>query len=204
MPLYMFPKNTPLTGEIEQETGLGKMEFPTLVKFGPAARCYWNADEYAEKNRGAVVHGWQVHIFPRVYFALFHHAIVRASDGLFVDPTASPVLHEGYSAFFVDESIIPPRDYPEFVPNRYYPLGMQADVIAATAAVKNAHDAQMAINRRVMELLRDHSVPIGTTDPQILGKIPGLMALGAQHMKSRDAVQASTDLSEQIAKKYFR
>lgn len=128
---------------------MGKCHPVSFVTFGPEAQCYWNCDRYIAANGGEIVYGWQVSAWPGVFIELMHHAVVRTDEGELIDPSATSLPHEGRSAFLIDNSLIPPRDYPIFIYNKFAGIGGNGP---AAATIRRAHERQMDINRRIAEL----------------------------------------------------
>ena len=89
-------------------------------ELGPVGLCYWNCDTFVIKSPGyEVVHGWMFSIWPKVMVEAVHHSVVRAPNGSLLDATMVE-LKGKHSCFSVDDSIVPSRVGPEFIPNKYF------------------------------------------------------------------------------------
>lgn len=122
----------------------------------PTGFCYWNADEYAAKFDGEVLHGWLVTGWAGIYINLFHHAVVRLKSGTIIDPTDPGLPCGSTGAFFPDDRIKPSREYPEYIPNKYVAAPGHKRL---AEQVRDANSGQMAILRRLMEIARAQGEP---------------------------------------------
>ncbi|MDB5440111.1 MAG: hypothetical protein JWM33_2538 [Caulobacteraceae bacterium] len=154
MPLIAPSLDYPALLGIDLPSDLGAVEDTRPVPYGPAGLCYWNCDAYVAEHGGRVAHGWQVLLWPRLYVMLLHHAVVETAAGELIDVTDCPAPHGELLAFIRDDSLVPPRDYPSYIPNRYLPLGASPCATAMAAASA----AQLDVLRRIAQIARDQGV----------------------------------------------
>ena len=97
---------------------------PVFVPLRPRADsipndCFENVRRQKDEAGGEIVHGWRIHVFPKVFLNAEFHAVWKAPDGRLED--VSPPPEEGTSriVFFPD----PTRSFEgEPVPSRHWQL----------------------------------------------------------------------------------
>jgi hypothetical protein len=146
---------TAVLAQIEPVIGLGRANPARLVSFGPSGLCYWNCDAYIAQHGGTIVYGWQIHGIRSLFFKLMHHAVVATENGSLLDPTEL-ASQTGDIAFIPDNSVVPSRDYPPYIPNKFFsgPKGKRA-----CETYERASNAQFDIQRRLVALAKSQGVP---------------------------------------------
>ena len=126
------------------------------VNYGRNGMCYWNCDDYVAQFGGNILYGWQPSGWPPVIIELLHHAVVETQDGELVDPTPIDELALVTTLFYPDATVVPPRDYPIFIPNKFYSFDGGHE---ARENMARAHENQMDIKREQIAILRHYGIP---------------------------------------------
>lgn len=169
-----------------------------MVAFGPETLCYWNCVEYVEKFGGEVVHGWQGMCWPEVFIMLHHHAVVRTETGDLLDVTVPSGPNPGYTLFLEDNSIVPERDYPPTVPNRFCALPSRE---AEMREMMRAETAQFDARRVFFARLKERGIPwkngaLAVLDDPKLQKIALALSLTQLGIERATAIcEAATNMA---------
>lgn len=140
---------------VSQQIGLGTAQRAEIVDYGGQNICYWNADRYAAEYGGLVEHGWLIICWPQTFFMLVHHAVVREDSGRLVDPTLPMSAHAGHSSIIIDNRVIPPRDYPALIDNKFLVYRQSVGAQAYIAA----QNVELQARRELMGLMKAQGVP---------------------------------------------
>lgn len=85
----------------------------------PLGACYWNVAHVVQERGGALVLGWSITWWPRLFISAMHHAVWRSPDGALFDVTEPPPFDKGGSPplFVVDERADIRLDIPPGIDN---------------------------------------------------------------------------------------
>ncbi|MFC7705081.1 hypothetical protein ACFQXB_12825 [Plastorhodobacter daqingensis] len=186
-----FPLANPLRGRIERLAG-GRLQAIRSQPCGAAGRCYWNADAAAEASGAAVVHGWLVSIWPHHLVEILHHAVIAQPDGTLLDVT--PYYRETERVtFIVDDSIVPPRDYPAYIPSKFMILGNSA----LGRAFRDGAWRQNEISRALAERARAAGIPLVLGERLALPRSPEVRALWAALARTQQDLALTVEAMRQ-------
>lgn len=156
---YVLSSTDPIIPAVVAVAGFA--EDPVTVKMRPqkpSGQCYWNADAFAEESGGKVRHGWLVMGWEKIYIKLLHHAIVETPESEYIDVTDPGCPCTDTSAFFIDETISAPRDYPAYISNRYYASPVKA-AKAASELARMANESQLDALRKITAIQKECGIP---------------------------------------------
>ena len=203
--IQLMHPDSPGLEAVSDYFALGPFRSAEIIPSGATGACYWNCDAYVESYGGKVMYGWQCRVWPGLFIEMLHHAVVELSDGRLVDPTDPGVPNNGLTAIVLDQTIVPPRDYPIYVPNKYCAVpGVSEEQQRACQAMVNISGRQLRVRRQIAEIAKGLGLSFPIGEHVALPPTEVVMRLSQEHQAAAEAYDQAVEECRRVTPAEFR